>query len=209
MRWLWVLLFATALVAYLGCSRKAPAYGKGDKGGGEVSVAQIKDQITEHVADALDVSASAVEVELVKTPEVPGLTVFTAHIPSAKPGRPGRYRYGVAGDGEVTTDSGAAVRRVMRALDYRAGNQMPPAQVAELLAHFQGGSRDPAWAVSTQADIDALAEGDRAGLTLPRALAIGGLPAIEYWITSSERPPRKVQAVVEADFSVRYQIVEP
>lgn len=205
MRWLWITLIAVALVAYLGCSRKAPAYGNGDKGGGEVSA----DQIAEHVADTLDVSKSSVEVEVKKTPEVPGLTVFTAHVPSAKPGRPGRYQYGVAGDGEITTDSGAAIQRVMRALDYRAGNQMPPAQAAELLAHFQGGSRDPTWAVSAQGDIDALAEGDRAGLKLPRALEIGGQPAIEYWITSSERPPRKVQAVVAPDFRVRYQFVEP
>lgn len=203
----------TALLALGGCSRKAPASpganGDAVKGTEKATEkAEATPRIAAHVAAQLDVDASTVVVEPLADAEVPGLTVFTARVPSPKKGRPGRHVYGVASDTEVITDRARATTRVLDAWDYGPERSVPPEKVARVFGVLQGGSRDPTEALLTPQHIAAMGAHLEDGLFVPREAEVEGRPAVEYWITGGEVPVRKTTAVIGPDRSVRFSIEE-
>lgn len=159
-------------------------------------------QIAAHVAAKLDVSAGSVVVEPVAGADVPGVTVFTARVPASAKGRPPRHVFGVAAGGDVISEQGPAMARVMTAWDYGPKRTVPPAAVARVLGVLQGSSKDPTGALLSEADLKSVAEELQAGLFVPREIEVDGKPAVEYWVTSSEVPLRRTVAVVNSDRTV-------
>lgn len=163
----------------------------------------VEKRIQEEVAKRLDASASEVEVTVFKEAEVPGMTVFRAYVPSPKAGRPGRFSNGVVKGDAVETDRKKATAMVLEAWSYGPERTVPPERVALVLGVFEGGSREPADALVTQAQIDAMSETQKKVIFLPRETTVDGKPAIEYWATSGEVPLWKTTAVIHPDRTVQ------
>ena len=162
----------------------------------------MEQRIKEHIAERLDASASDVEVTLFEDADVPGMTVFRAYVPSARRGRPGRYSYGVVEGATIESDRKKATTMVLEAWNYGPERTVPPERVALVLGLFEGGSREPADAFLTQAQIDDMREEQQELMFLPRETTVDGKPAVEYWAASSEVPLWKTTAVIEPDRTV-------
>nr|AYM53882.1 hypothetical protein [Kofleria flava] len=163
----------------------------------------VDKRIQEEVAKRLDASASEVEVTTFKEAEVPGMTVFRAYVPSPKAGRPGRFSYGVVKGNTIESDRKKATTMVLEAWNYGPGRTVPPERVALVLGVFEGGSREPADALVTQAQVDAMSETQKKVIFLPREATVDGKPAVEYWATSGEVPLWKTTAVINPDRTVQ------
>jgi hypothetical protein len=168
----------------------------------------VNERIQKEVAKRLDASANEVEVTLFEEAQVPGMTVFRAYVPPPKPGRPGRYSYGVIKGDIVELDRKKATTMVLEAWGYGPERAVPPERVALVLGVFAGGSREPADALLTQAHLDAMSEKQRKVIFLPREATVDGKPAIEYWATSGEVPLWKATAVIHPDRTVETSIEE-
>ncbi len=88
-------------------------------------------------------------------------------------------------------------------VDTRIQDDVPPERVAVVLGVFEGGSREPADALVTQAQIDAMGEEQKKVIFLPRETTVDGKPAVEYWATSGEVPLWKSTAVIHPDRTVQ------
>lgn len=168
----------------------------------------VEQRIKDFVAKQLDVSSADVEVSIFEEADVPGMTVFRAYIPSLKAGRPGRYSYGVVAGDTIEADRKKATTMVIDAWDYGPERTVPPERVALVLGVFEGGSREPADAFLTQAQIDQMREEQRKVMFLPRETTVNGKLAVEYWAASSEVPLWKTTAVINPDRTVELSIEE-
>lgn len=202
--WAGSMLLGAALAAACSGNNK-PASGETASARTEASseASNVDTRIQDDVAKRLGVSASEVEVTVFKEAEVPGMTVFRAYVPSPKPGRPGRYSYGVVKGNTVESDRKKTTTMVLEAWNYGPERTVPPERVALVLGVFEGGSREPADALVTQAQIDAMREEQKKVLFLPRETTVDGKPAVEYWATSGEVPLWKTTAVINPDRTVQ------
>lgn len=199
-----VLLGAALAVACSGGKNRASGEPASAASGKETSskANDVEQRIKDHIAERLNVSASDVEVSLFDEANVPGMTVFRAYVPSPKEGRPGRYSYGVVAGDTIESDRKKATTMVLDAWSYGPERTVPPERVALVLGLFEGGSREPADAFVTQAQIDEMREEQKAVMFLPRETTVDGKPAVEYWAASGEVPLWKTTAVIEPDRTV-------
>jgi hypothetical protein len=200
-----MLVAATLAAACSGNNKPAPGETASPSARAEASseAGNVDKRIQDDVAKRLGVSAAEVEVTVFQEAEVPGMTVFRAYVPSPKPGRPGRYSYGVVKGDAVESDRKKATTMVLEAWGYGPERTVPPERVALVLGVLEGGSREPADALVTQAQIDAMSETQKKVIFLPRETTVDGKPAVEYWATSGEVPLWKTTAVIQPDRTVQ------
>ena len=87
-------------------------------------------------------------------------------------------------------------------MPWRSGSdETDPVAVAAAVGMLQG---NPGTPFVTQFAIDQ--SGDPATMSLPRAIAVDGRPAVEFWNMTARRPPWRSQVVSRADGT--YDVIE-
>ncbi len=141
------------------------------------------DVVRDAVAVRVEAAPGEVLVELTEA-DVPGLTVFTAHI-----GR--RSTAGVWDGTVVELDPELAVQRVADAWGYGPDRGVPAVEVAEVIGVLEG---HPGAAFLDQEALEL--GGDPSTMHVPEEVVVDGAPGVRFWNGSSRLSPYRCTFLV-------------